>query len=616
MAEKPIKTPLPADLPEDWTAGQIVAPDGASVGLTEQHGYNYLMKAVNRAQSGVNEVNEAFETVSGKRTCRFVVGTSTAGWTEADCDYLCDGTDDQEEIQQAVNALPTGGGEVVLLSGTYQLSNNVNIEDQTGNISLRGEPGGTILHGGNLSIQNTQSAHSFFIDGVTFDNSNHAISSVDTSLSVKNCSFINTGIHFNHTMRGWPCSFFCCDNKFLQDKPISEQNGVIEVLRLISASDPAVVSAVISNNIIEMTAESTSQDVIVGLSTSDTSRDVCAISNNIIRCNAKCKLQVRISGSISGNTFLNCDLVSYAGVSITGNRFLGCGVLSSAVLAEDSSDSRPCSSISGNSIIRGEISASGNVEITGNIVNAGTGNVYAIRIYKESYDASAVKTDQFPAVVGNYIVGGTYGILLDEPPSFSRTCKNAMVNSNRIYGSQTPVKIGQYWSGCMVTDNLFTIGAIEDNGTGNIVRFNSDDTSGGSSTPATVQQATPTVTVNADGTVTARATQTAGYVAAGTRSATHQLSSADDADLTPENIKDGVSIFGVQGTLQSEGGGTAGVSSFNGRSGAVVPGDNDYTAAMVGAIPAESVKKLQVLTEAEYTALTSKSATTLYLIKE
>lgn len=35
------------------------------------------------------------------------------------------------------------------------------------------------------------------------------------------------------------------------------------------------------------------------------------------------------------------------------------------------------------------------------------------------------------------------------------------------------------------------------------------------------------------------------------------------------------------------GGGVAGVSSFNGRSGAVVPGNNDYTAAMVGARPSE-----------------------------
>ena len=64
MANRPIETPLPADLPENWTAGQIVAPDGASVGLSRQHGYNYLMQQVNKAQQGVNAVNEAFENVS------------------------------------------------------------------------------------------------------------------------------------------------------------------------------------------------------------------------------------------------------------------------------------------------------------------------------------------------------------------------------------------------------------------------------------------------------------------------------------------------------------------------------------------------------------------------
>ena len=74
MAEKPIKIPLPADLPEDWNAGQIVAPDGTAVGLTERHGYNYLMAAVNRAQRGVNEVNEAALPFCGGDLRRWVDG--------------------------------------------------------------------------------------------------------------------------------------------------------------------------------------------------------------------------------------------------------------------------------------------------------------------------------------------------------------------------------------------------------------------------------------------------------------------------------------------------------------------------------------------------------------
>lgn len=91
-------------------------------------------------------------------------------------------------------------------------------------------------------------------------------------------------------------------------------------------------------------------------------------------------------------------------------------------------------------------------------------------------------------------------------------------------------------------------------------------------------------------------------------------------------------------------GGIAGVASFNGRTGTVVPTAGDYTAEMVGArpdtwtpsaaevkarpdtwtptasdvgaVPTGVVSAFQVLTEAEYAALAAKSATTLYLIKE
>ena len=61
MATKPITTPLPADLPEAWQTGQTVAPTGAEVGLSRQHGYNYLMEQVNAAQEAVNTISDAFE---------------------------------------------------------------------------------------------------------------------------------------------------------------------------------------------------------------------------------------------------------------------------------------------------------------------------------------------------------------------------------------------------------------------------------------------------------------------------------------------------------------------------------------------------------------------------
>lgn len=62
--------------------------------------------------------------------------------------------------------------------------------------------------------------------------------------------------------------------------------------------------------------------------------------------------------------------------------------------------------------------------------------------------------------------------------------------------------------------------------------------------------------------------------------------------------------------------GSSGVSSFNRRSGDVVPEGNDYTAEMVGAIPAGNVTGISVLTESAYNGLSTKVSTVLYLITE
>lgn len=65
MATRPIPTPLAANLPEDWTVGQTIAPTGQEVGLAEQYGYNYLMAKVNEAIEAINLLNNGFADIPG-----------------------------------------------------------------------------------------------------------------------------------------------------------------------------------------------------------------------------------------------------------------------------------------------------------------------------------------------------------------------------------------------------------------------------------------------------------------------------------------------------------------------------------------------------------------------
>lgn len=115
-----------------------------------------------------------------------------------------------------------------------------------------------------------------------------------------------------------------------------------------------------------------------------------------------------------------------------------------------------------------------------------------------------------------------------------------------------------------------------------------------------VEVATPMIDVSAGGLITATTEQEKGYVSGGTKSATQQLTTqgaatitptttnqtavasgryttgdvvvSGDANLVPENIAEGVSIFGVTGTHSGGGGDVATLT---------IDADNTYTYAYV-----------------------------------
>ena len=77
------------------------------------------------------------------KAAKFVIGSSAAGYTAQTCDYLCDGTADDVEINAAITALSATGGEIILLDGTYNITNPITINKS--NVTINGNGNNTIL---------------------------------------------------------------------------------------------------------------------------------------------------------------------------------------------------------------------------------------------------------------------------------------------------------------------------------------------------------------------------------------------------------------------------------------------------------------------------------------
>jgi parallel beta-helix repeat protein len=114
----------------------------ADVGLSNVDNVKQATKTEHEALDA-RVTSHLADGASHSKTARFVVGTSTAGWTSKDVDYLCDGTNDQIEINNAITALPATGGEIVILDGTYNITAKINVNKN--NVSIRGNGDTTIL---------------------------------------------------------------------------------------------------------------------------------------------------------------------------------------------------------------------------------------------------------------------------------------------------------------------------------------------------------------------------------------------------------------------------------------------------------------------------------------
>lgn len=106
--------------------------------------------AINSTElNAISDTLQSLDSIGGTRGGYVVVGTSTAGATVTTCDFLCDGTADDVEINAAIQQAQSLNMPVLLLNGTYNIANTIQLSGQMRGIS----PSATSLNRTSASFQ-------------------------------------------------------------------------------------------------------------------------------------------------------------------------------------------------------------------------------------------------------------------------------------------------------------------------------------------------------------------------------------------------------------------------------------------------------------------------------
>ena len=155
-------------------------------------------------------------------TATFVIAASDSLYP-ARADYVCDGTDDDVQIQAAINALPAGGGKVVLLDGTFNITTQTNL---VSNMVIEGQGHSTKLNqAGDNSVMGINTETRFEIRDIKFESDrthDNALLNINDSSTgiIYSCQFrdcLNIGVSvYDVTNHGiWSlyvdnCYFYRC----------------------------------------------------------------------------------------------------------------------------------------------------------------------------------------------------------------------------------------------------------------------------------------------------------------------------------------------------------------------------------------------------------------------
>ncbi len=281
----------------------------------------------------------------------FVVAASDSLQKE-NADYICDGTADDVEIQAAIDALPSGGGKVHLLEGTFTITSGLTISSN--NIILSGSGDAThvigsgtagSIHTGVDVTGDHVTIRDFFFDGNTNIISYQIVIHNNQYSKVEDmtiCCSRTDGIVFGpNTTDGIATNNFLY-NHYNPDN-VSDHTSSLEVEdgaeRIILSNNKiynsdsgffphthagynAVIDIVFSNNILlngPNAADLTSTGIFINNAETD-SLDGLIIANNIIdggRMQTEGRMNLLIEGNVFKNSISTAIPVIYLQTDVT-----------------------------------------------------------------------------------------------------------------------------------------------------------------------------------------------------------------------------------------------------------------------------------------------------------
>ena len=348
--------------------------------------------------------------IEAKGVVRFIVGTSTAGWTADQVDYLCDGTDDQVEINAAIMALPATGGEVVILDGTYNLTgailvnkNNVTLSGNGQSTILKRAFEGTATEAGLIYVTSSYNTVRFLrVDGVKSSYSSGGntgiclISASNNVISGNICSSNNVGIYLQKDS----------DNNLIAENNCND--NVVCGIKTDEVHGNIIVKNRCNNNDVGIYLRYTTKENGIELE-GGKERCNCIVAQNI--CNENTSYGIFLNSvyntPVSGNSCNKngCGIhLSYAECSAVAGNTTNNNDIGISLRATEKSTITGNVCCDNNTGIKMEFSSSRNT-ISGNVCVRGTGRT---NNYSETQNTIIIVESSYNIIVGNSIKGKNY----------------------------------------------------------------------------------------------------------------------------------------------------------------------------------------------------------------